>query len=93
MNEIIERFKTNTVPFGSAYILPDGTILDLSEFENGHADFFALTGYSAAELKEKRWLRLNTRQKYIELPPEPTKWQLAVLNRVYAVFGDDFQAR
>ena len=90
-DNVIKKFRTNNVVYGAMYILPDGQMLDLSMLVNGHAEFVAMLGSTAEVLKLKGWLKLNTKLKYIDLPSNPTSMQLAELNRIYAVFGRDFQ--
>lgn len=77
LREAINRLKTERIPYGAMYVTPEGTILDLSGFENGHVDLWAYlderipaTSYPQCDiadyLKEKGWMRANTKVGYIQ---------------------------
>ncbi|MGN0804162.1 MAG: hypothetical protein ACI4MN_02125 [Candidatus Coproplasma sp.] len=84
----IKKFLTDTIALGAMYILPDGRMLDLSLLENGHSDFFAITGLSAEDLKKQGWIRLNTKVGYIELPfGQITKEQELALSKIKEIMG------
>ena len=92
--ETIKRFETDSIAFGAMYILPDGTMLDLSLLPNGHADFFVCTNTSSAILKQQGWVRLNTKLKYIELPTKPLgKRQKQQVQRAITFMGCDIQIK
>ena len=89
LREIIARLKTETIPYGAMYITPDGTILDLSAFENGHADLWAylderisITSYPQYDivnyLRDKGWRKANTKVGYIETQYSTVKQMLIV---------------
>lgn len=89
----VERFKTEAMGLGAMYVLPDGTMLDLSMLENGHADFWKISGCSDIRLKALGWMRLNTKLKYVEMPSRITAAQSARLEQAMAFMGDDVQIK
>lgn len=90
----ISKFETDTIAFGAMYILPNGTMLDLSLLPSGHADFWALLNISSDDLKRQGWVRLNTKLKYVELPLLPlTERQEKQLQRALDFMGDDIQIK
>ena len=84
---VIEKFRTNNIPYGPMYILPNGDILDLSILENGHMDFWdyldtliPITSYPQYDitnyLRDLGWIKANTKVEYIESDYMPTEKQL-----------------
>ncbi len=104
LQEVIEKLKTSSIPFGAMYILPNGTILDLSTFENGHADLWAylderipITSYPQYDmsnfLRDLGWIKANTREGYIESQRIPTKKQtekIAEILKTYPITAKIF---
>lgn len=104
IEEIIKQLKTENIPFGAMYILPDGNILDLSTFENGHADLWVYLderipsiSYSQANianfLRDLGWIKANTKERYIESHHIPTKKQtekLAEILKTYPITAKIF---
>lgn len=89
LRETVARLKTDSIPYGAMYILPNGTVLDLSTFENGHADLWAylderipITNYPQCDivhyLRDKGWIRANTKVGYIETSYATVKQMLLV---------------
>ena len=87
INELIDRFRSDNIPYGPMYILPNGDILDLSTLENGHMDFWdyldtliPITSYPQYDitnyLRDLGWIKANTKVEYIESDYMPTEKQL-----------------
>ena len=99
LREIVMRLKTDSIPNGATYILPNGTVLDLSTFENGHADLWAylderisITSYPQYDivnyLRDKGWIKANTKEKYIEtdnIPTEKQTLKIAEIIKLYPI--------
>ncbi len=97
LREIITRLKTESIPYGAMYIMPDGMILDLSAFENGHADFWVylderipITSYPqydiANYLRDKGWIKANPREEYIETEYTPTEKQMQKICEILKLY-------
>jgi len=96
---VVARLKTDSIPCGATYILPNGTLLDLSAFENGHTDFWAylderipITSYPQYDivnyLRDKGWIRANTKEQYIEtenIPTEKQTLKIAEILKLYPI--------
>ena len=93
LREVVARLKTDLIPYGAMYILPNGTVLDLSTFENGHADLWAylderipITSYPQYDivnyLRDKGWIRANTKEQYIETENIPTEKQTLKISEI-----------
>lgn len=94
LNELVQYFHTDDVAFGAMFLLPNGDFLDISLLTGGHAEFSELSGYSISELKEKGWIRLNTKLRYIDLSGvRITSAQVNPLKRVVAFMGGDIQLK
>lgn len=99
LRETVARLKTDVIPYGAMYILPNGTLLDLSTFENGHADLWAylderisITSYPQYDivnyLRDKGWIRANTKAQYIEtehIPTEKQTLKIAEILKLYPI--------
>lgn len=99
LRETVARFKTDSIPYGAMYILPNGTVLDLSALENGHADLWAylddripITSYPQYDivnyLRDKGWIRANTKEQYIEtenIPTEKQTLKIAEILKLYPI--------
>ena len=104
LQEVIERLKTNSIPYGAMYILPNGTILDLSTFENGHADLWAylderipITRYPQCNisnfLRDLGWIKANTKEGYIasdRIPTEKQTEKIAEILKLYPITAKIF---
>ena len=104
IEEIIRRLKTENIPFGATYILPDGTILDLSSLENGHADLWAyldeqipVTSYPQLDianfLRDLGWIKANTKEGYItsnRVPTEKQTEKIAEILKTYPITAKIF---
>ena len=104
IEEIIKQLKTENIPFGAMYIVPNGTILDLSTFENGHADLWAylderipITSYPQLDianfLRDLGWIKANTKEGYIASDRVPTKKQtekIAEILKTYPITAKIF---
>ena len=98
LREIVTRLKTDSIPCGAMYILPNGTVLDLSTFENGHADLWAylderipITSYPQYDivnyLRDKGWIRANTKEQYIETEHIPTEKQMLKIAEILKLYS------
>ena len=99
LREVVARLKTDSIPNGAMYILPNGTLLDLSTLENGHADLWAylderisITSYPQYDivnyLRDKGWIKANTKEKYIEtdnIPTEKQTLKIAEIIKLYPI--------
>ena len=97
LQEVVARLKTDLIPYGAMYILPNGTLLDLSTFENGHADLWAylderipMTSYPQYDivnyLRDKGWIRANTKEQYIETENIPTEKQTLKIGEILKLY-------
>ncbi len=97
LREVVARLKTDSIPCGAMYILPNGTLLDLSSFENGHADLWAylderipITSYPQYDivnyLRDKGWIRANTKEQYIETENIPTEKQTRKIAEILKIY-------
>lgn len=97
LREVVARFKTDSIPCGATYILPNGTVLDLSTFENGHDDLWAylderipMTSYPQYDivnyLRDKGWIRANTKEQYIETENIPTEKQTLKIGEILKLY-------
>ena len=97
LREVVTRLKTDLIPYGAMYILPNGTVLDLSTFENGHADLWAYLDeripiisypqYGIVNyLRDKGWIRVNTKEQYIETENIPTEKQTVKIGEILKLY-------
>ena len=97
LREVVTRLKTDLIPYGAMYILPNGTVLDLSALENGHADLWAyfderisMTSYPQYDivnyLRDKGWIRANTKVQYIEMEQIPTEKQTSKIAEILKIY-------
>ena len=97
LREVVARLKTDLIPYGAMYILPNGTVLDLSTFESGHADLWAylderipITSYPQYDivnyLRDKGWIRANTKEQYIETENIPTEKQTLKIGEILKLY-------
>ena len=97
IEEIINRLKTDTIPYGAVYILPDGTILDLSLLENGHGDLWVYldekipqTSYPQADiskfLRDLGWIKANAKEEYISSDCVPTPKQMQIIEKILKIY-------
>ena len=97
LREVVARLKTDLIPYGAMYILPNGTVLDLSTFENGHADLWAylderipIISYPQYDivnyLRDKGWIRANTKEQYIETENIPTEKQTVKIGEILKLY-------
>lgn len=97
LREVVARLKTDSIPNGAMYILPNGTLLDLSVFENGHADLWAhlderisITSYPQYDivnyLRDKGWIKANTKEQYIEMEKIPTEKQTRKIAEILKLY-------
>ena len=97
LQEVVARLKTDSIPCGAMYILPNGTVLDLSTFENGHDDLWAylderipMTSYPQYDivnyLRDKGWIRANTKEQYIETENIPTEKQTLKIGEILKLY-------
>ncbi|MBQ7912188.1 MAG: DUF2493 domain-containing protein [Clostridia bacterium] len=102
LREAVARLKTDVIPYGAMYILPNGTLLDLSTFENGHADLWAylderipITSYPQYDivnyLRDKGWRKANTKVGYIETQYSTAKQILLVEDILDAYPSTEFK--
>ena len=102
LRETVARLKTDSIPYGAMYILPNGTLLDLSAFENGHADLWAyldehipITSYPQYDivnyLRDKGWRKANTKVGYIETQYSTVKQMLLFDNILDAYPATEFK--
>ena len=103
LNSIIEKYSTNSISYGSMYILPDGTLLDLGDSGYGHSDLSAYLndvgvendyeqGKASKLLKSLGWIRLNTKLKFIDFPDKMfTSAQEQKLKDAIDYMGNDVQ--
>ncbi len=102
LRETVARLKTDVIPYGAMYILPNGTLLNLSTFENGHADLWAylderipITSYPQYDivnyLRDKGWRKANTKVGYIETQYSTEKQILLVENILDAYPSTEFK--
>lgn len=98
LRETISRLNTDSIPYGAMYIMPDGTVLDLSAFENGHADLWAylneripITSYPQYDivnyLRDKGWIKANTKEEYIETEHIPTEKQMRKICEILKLYS------
>lgn len=97
IREMIARLQTDSIPYGAMYITPDGTVLDLSAFENGHADLWAylderipITSYPQYDivnyLRDKGWIKANTKEEYVETEYTPTEKQVQKICEILKLY-------
>lgn len=97
LEEVANCLKTDTIPCGAIYILPDGTILDLSFLENGHADLWAYLDEKVLEttypqydianfLRDLGWIKANTKEKYISSDCIPTPKQMEIIEKIFKIY-------
>ena len=97
LQEVVARLKTDSIPCGAMYILPNGTVLDLFALENGHADLWAYfderiskTTYPQYDivnyLRDKGWIRANTKVQYIEMEQIPTEKQTRKIAEILKIY-------
>lgn len=103
LNSIIEKYSTNSISYGSMYILPNGTLLDLGDSGYGHSDLSAYLndvgvendyeqGKASKLLKSLGWIRLNTKLKFIDFPDKMfTSAQEQKLKDAIDYMGNDVQ--
>lgn len=103
INSIIETYKTDRIVYGSMYILPDGTLLDLGNSGYGHSDLSRYLndvgieidyelGKASKLLKSLGWIRLNTKLKFIDFPDNVfTSEQEDRLKEAIDYMGNDIQ--
>ena len=103
INNIIETYKTDRIVYGSMYILPDGTLLDLGNSGYGHSDLSSYLndvgveidyelGKASKLLKSLGWIRLNTKMKFIDFPDNVfTSEQEDRLKEAIDYMGNDIQ--
>lgn len=79
ISTIISKYKITSIPYGSMYILPNGTMLDLGNSGYGHAmisDYLNECGVeidyeigrASKLLKSLGWIRVNTKLRFIDFP-------------------------
>ena len=100
---IINDYKCNDIIWGSMYILPDGTLLNLGDSGYGHSDLSTLlndynfevnyqSGKASPLLKSLGWIRLNTKVKFVDLPKiKPTDIQYEKLLLALDYMKSDYQ--
>lgn len=100
---IIGYYKTDHITYGSMYILPDGTLLDLGSTGYGHSDLSAYLdelgieiayrpGTASKYLRSLNWVRLNTKLKFIDFPDKVfTSKQERKLTEAIDYMQDDIQ--
>ena len=104
LQAIIEQLKTENIPYGAMYILPDGMILDLSLLENGHVDLWAhlneripTASYPQENiikfLRDLGWIKANTKEKYVETNCLPTEQQKQRIKRILKVYPASFEIK
>lgn len=97
LEEVVNRLKTDTIPYGAVYILPDGRLLDLSILENGHADLWAYLDeeipktscpqYDSANfLRDLGWIKANTKEEYISSDYTPTPKQMSSIEKILKIY-------
>lgn len=103
INSIIETYKTDKITYGSMYILPDGTLLDLGNSGYGHSDLSSYLnnigieidyelGKASKLLKSLGWIRLNTKLNFIDFPDNVfTSKQEDKLKEAIDYMGNDIQ--
>lgn len=103
LNNIIETYKTDRIAYGSMYILPDGTLLDLGNSGYGHSDLSSYLnnigieidyelGKASKLLKSLGWIRLNTKLNFIDFPDNVfTSKQEDKLKEAIDYMGNDIQ--
>lgn len=76
---LVKTYKGNNVGYGSVYIMPDGTFLNLGDNGYGHSDVSYFLNENGLEidyqpskaskrLRNLGWIRVNTKLKFIEMP-------------------------
>jgi hypothetical protein len=97
LGEVVDRLKTDSIPYGATYILPDGTLLDLSLLENGHADLWAYlderipeTSYPQGDISnfllDLGWIKANTKEGYISSDFIPTPKQIEIISKILKTY-------
>ena len=97
LEEVANCLKTDTIPYGAVYILPDGRLLDLSILENGHADLWAYLDkeipktscpqYDIANfLLDLGWIKANTKEEYISSDYTPTPKQMRSIEKILKIY-------
>ena len=97
LEEVANCLKTDTIPYGAVYILPDGRLLDLSILENGHADLWAYLDeeipktscpqYDIANfLRDLGWIKANTKEEYISSDYTPTPKQMRSIEKILKIY-------
>lgn len=76
---LVKNYKGYTVGYGSVYIMPNGTILNLGDSGYGHGNVSYFLnengleidyqpGKASKRLRNLGWIRVNTKVKFIEMP-------------------------
>lgn len=76
---LVKTYKGNNVGYGSVYIMPDGTFLNLGDSGYGHSNISYFLNENGLEidyqpskaskrLRNLGWIRVNTKVKFIEMP-------------------------
>lgn len=97
LETVVNRLKTGSIPHGAMYILPDGTLLDLSILENGHADLWAYldekipkTSYPQGDISnfllDLGWIKANTKEEYISSDFIPTPKQIEIISKILKTY-------
>lgn len=93
LKRAIEKYQTKNIPYGAFYLLPNGEVLDLTSFANGHADFWEYIEFLHPKIGEAKnylrglgWIKANAKVGYIEADLVPTAGQLRLIDEILKLY-------